>query len=100
LAGEWDRTKEKKARELARTNRFLPLSSLTESFLRLPPEDVETAYLESYLVAAHILDTYTERHVRRLLDQIADGSSPDAAVRSTLRTTCEELLQTAADGRQ
>ena len=58
------REKERKATGLAHSSSRVPLSELESSFLGLPEELVETAYVESYLVVEYILDAYTRRHLQ------------------------------------
>ncbi|MFH1679814.1 MAG: tetratricopeptide repeat protein [Candidatus Eisenbacteria bacterium] len=98
LAGEWTRAREETARRMARDSSFLPLADLEESFLRLDDSLVEKAYVESYLVARHIIESYTDRHLHALLDAVARGLPAEDAVRSVLHTTGEDLLRETFSG--
>ncbi|MFH1278520.1 MAG: tetratricopeptide repeat protein [Candidatus Eisenbacteria bacterium] len=95
LAGEWNGTREKEARRLAREGDLIPLASLERSFLDLDAGEVDGAYVESYVVVSYLLQTYTARHLHRLLDRIAEGEEVPDALRQVLRVTEEELLQSA-----
>lgn len=92
LAGEWGARREEEARRLAIAGRLLPFTALEGSFLELPEESVDAAYLEAYVVVDHLLEVYTARHAERLLDRIAEGAGAEEALREVLHTSGAELL--------
>ncbi len=92
LAGEGGRAAGFVSRKRMETGRWIPLHDLERSFMHLPRDQVETAYAEAYLVTAYLLDSFTKRHLQRLLDEIRGGADPEAAVRSIYHRTYEELL--------
>lgn len=95
LAGEWDRARAEAARRMARDSSFVPLRDLEESFLRIDRSLVEQAYLESYVVAHWIIDTYGITRLHALLNAFARGVSTEEALRTILRATGEEILREA-----
>ncbi|MBN1827517.1 MAG: hypothetical protein JW958_14815 [Candidatus Eisenbacteria bacterium] len=95
VAGEWTAARSRAAGRIAAVSGFLPLEGLEDSFLDLPESLVEVAYLESYLVVAHIRTAYTGRHMSRLLDRIGDGTPPEQAVREVLHRDYTQLLEQA-----
>ena len=100
LAGEWNAARERSARTLAANSSFLPLTALQNSFMDLPGPMIEIAYIESYLVVSYIRDEYTHRHLRNLLDAIAEGDPADEAVRTIFRCDSDELLERALSSYQ
>jgi len=54
---------------------------------------VRDAYLESYLVVSYMISIYTQRHIRLLLDRIAEDVSPEDAVVEVFHRDYEELLE-------
>jgi len=93
IAGEWNDARESEARRMARESCFIPLAELERSFLEIPEERINAAYIESYLVVSHIMKTWTVRHLHRLLDKIAGGTPTGDALREVLHLTRRELLE-------
>jgi len=99
LAGEWDSSREETARGLASRAAYPPLSELEDSFLQLPEERVEAAYLVSYLVAAHLLEECSTPQLQALLRRIGSGATTEEALRAVLRTSSADLLEEALESR-
>lgn len=97
LAGEWNAAAGRVARGMIAENRFISLSNLDESFLRLPADRVEQAYIESYIVVDFMLDRYTRSHLQRLVRSLSDGTGTEQAVRNIYHISTDELLQDAVE---
>ncbi len=95
LAGEWTASAERTARRMIALGEFLPLGALDDSFLGLKPDRVEQAYVESYIVVSHLLDRYTRRHLRRLLEGYAGGGKTEILLGEVCHVTPDELLEEA-----
>ena len=93
IAGEWDDARESEAKRMARESLYIPLAELERSFLEIPEQRIDAAYIESYLVANHIRKTWTVGHLHRLLEQIAAGTPTGDALREIFHLTRRELLE-------
>jgi len=70
--------------KLFASQREIPLNALEGSFMGLDGNSAAIAYAESLTAVEYINDTYGMSDVRRLLERIGEGSSTEAALRSTL----------------
>ncbi len=95
LAEEWNSSADKIAGAMIGAREQIPLSRLDRSFLKLPPDEVEQAYIESYLVVTYMLDRYTRNHLRRLIRALASGTETSRAVRDIYHVSTDELLRKA-----
>lgn len=71
----------------------LPLSSLEGSFVNLGDFEARMAYVESLAATLYIRDTYSMGDVQRLLQRIGEGSSTEAAMRSTFHSGYADFEQ-------
>ena len=71
----------------------LPMSALQTSFMRLPDQQGATAYTQSLAAVEYINDTYGMSDLIRILERIGEGSSPEAALRSTIHSGYDQLEQ-------
>ncbi|ABF43277.1 TPR repeat protein [Candidatus Koribacter versatilis Ellin345] len=69
--------------KLYASQREIPLNALEGSFMGLDGNSAAIAYAESLTAVEYINDTYGMSDVRRLLERIGEGSSTEAALRST-----------------
>jgi tetratricopeptide (TPR) repeat protein len=81
-------------RQLARlfkTQRNIPLNVLEGSFLRFSGGEAYLAYAESLAAVSYINDTYGMSDIQRILQRLSDGSSTEAALRSTIHSDYGQL---------
>jgi tetratricopeptide (TPR) repeat protein len=71
----------------------VPIYLLESSFLNLDKEQAAVAYVESLAVTEYIRDTYGMDDIRVILQKIGEGSSAEAAVRTTLHSGYSQLEQ-------
>jgi hypothetical protein len=71
--------------ELFATQRHIPLGALEGSFMRLSSAQATLAYLESLAAVEYIRNTYGMSDVVRVLERIGEGSTAEAALRTTVR---------------
>lgn len=71
--------------------RQVPLNALEGSFMGLNERDAIIAYTESLAAVTYIADTYGVSDVRLVLERIGQGSSPEAALRTTVHGGYSEL---------
>jgi tetratricopeptide (TPR) repeat protein len=71
--------------------RSLPFNMLESGFLSLSPPEAALAYDESLAAAEYLKDTYGFSDVRRILERIGEGSSAEAALRSTIHSDYGQL---------
>ncbi len=57
----------------------------------LSSSEAAVAYDESLAAVEYIQETYGMSDIQRILQRIADGSSPEAALRATVHTGYREL---------
>ncbi len=76
---------------------YLSLDELEESFLKLPDDRVEQAYIESYLVVDFMLDRYTRSHLQRLIRTLSGGADTVQAIREIYHVSTGELLRNAVE---
>ena len=69
----------------------IPLNSLEVSFLNFSPFEAMLAYDESLAAAEYIRDTYGMSELESILKKIGDGSSTEAALRTTIHSGYSDL---------
>lgn len=82
------RTSASHGRQLAQlfaTENHIPLGALEGSFMRLSSAQATLAYLESLAAVEYIRNTYGMSDVVRVLERIGEGSTAEAALRTTVR---------------
>lgn len=77
--------------ELFRERHQAPLSGLEASFGGLSGAHAELAYAESLAAVEYLRSTYGMSGLRRILDRLGDGDSPEDAVRATTQSGYPEL---------
>lgn len=70
--------------QLYRENSQVPLQALEGSFMKFSNTEALVAYDESLLAASYIRDTYGTGDLRRLLERMGQGGSPEQAMRDIL----------------
>jgi Peptidase MA superfamily len=73
------------------------LAVLEGSWMNLPPDFAAVAYGWSLAVVENVVQAGGPVDIQRLLDRIAQGSSTEAAVRSTLRMSYDDLNRSTAE---
>ncbi|MCU1302855.1 MAG: repeat protein [Candidatus Sulfotelmatobacter sp.] len=76
---------------LFKTERNIPLNSLEGSFMRLSGTDAYWAYAESLAAVSYINDSYGIDDLQRILQRLGQGSSIEAALRSTIHSDYGQL---------
>jgi tetratricopeptide (TPR) repeat protein len=69
----------------------IPFNTLEGSFMRLSPMEAMLAYDESLAAVEYINETYGMSDLRRVLERLAQGSSTEAALRSTIHSDYGQL---------
>lgn len=64
---------------------LVPLTTLRGSFSRMPAEQAERAYAQSYMAVLHLLDRHGSRSLIGLLEALGRGERLGAAFRNELR---------------
>jgi tetratricopeptide (TPR) repeat protein len=77
--------------ELFQAQRNLPLNMLEGSFLRFSSAEAYVAYAESLAAVSYINDTYGMGDIQRILQQLSQGSSTEAALRATIHSDYGQL---------
>jgi Tfp pilus assembly protein PilF len=77
--------------ELFRTQREIPLNALEGSFMQFSGAQATLAYEESLAAVEYIADTYGMSDLPRILERLAQGSSTEAALRSTIHSDYGQL---------
>ncbi len=77
--------------QLFQAQRALPYNMLEGGFMGLSSSEAAVAYDESLAAVEYIQETYGMSDIQRILQRIADGSSPEAALRATVHTGYREL---------
>jgi hypothetical protein len=72
-------------------NRVLPFNALEGGFMSMSTAEAVLAYDESLAAVQYLSETYGMSDVRRILERIGDGASPEAALRSTVHLSYAEL---------
>src|SRR5579862_2548172 len=76
---------------LYKAQRNIPLNALEGSFQSLSGNAAYLAYAESLAAVSYINDTYGMSDVQRVLQQLSQGSSTEAALRSTIHSDYGQL---------
>ena len=77
--------------QLFQAQRALPYNMLESGFMSLSSTEAAVAYDESLAAVEYIQETYGMSDVQRILQRLADGSSPEAALRATVHSGYREL---------
>ena len=77
--------------ELFKARKHAPLRVLEGGFGRLSPHQAYLAYAESLAVVEYLRGRYGMSDLLRLLDRLATGASPEAALRATYRLDYDDL---------
>lgn len=77
--------------ELFHAEREIPFNALEGSFMRFSPMEATLAYDESLAAIQFIDDTYGTSELQRILQRLAEGSSTEAALRTTIHSDYGQL---------
>jgi tetratricopeptide (TPR) repeat protein len=77
--------------ELFKAQRNIPLNVLEGSFMRFSGTEAYLAYAESLAAVSYINDTYGMSDIQRILQSLSQGSSTEAALRSTIHSDYGQL---------
>jgi tetratricopeptide (TPR) repeat protein len=77
--------------QLFADGREIPYNVLEGSFMRFSTPEAVTAYAESLAAVEYIRDTYGMSEVHRILEMLTQGSSTEAALRTTLHSDYGQL---------
>jgi hypothetical protein len=69
----------------------IPYNVLEGSFMRFSTPEATVAYAESLAAVEYIRDTYGMSDLPRILERLAQGSSTEAALRSTIHADYGQL---------
>jgi len=76
---------------LFQTQREIPLNALEGSFMQFSGVQATVAYEESLAAVQYISDTYGMSDLQRILEKLGQGSSTEAALRSTIHSDYGQL---------
>jgi hypothetical protein len=76
---------------LYRVHQEIPFNGLEGSFMRFSPAEALLAYDESLATVEYISDTYGMSDLHRILERIGQGSSTEAALRTTIHSDYGQL---------
>jgi tetratricopeptide (TPR) repeat protein len=82
--------------QLFAANSEIPLNGLEGSFMSFSTGEATLAYAESLVTVEYIRDTYGMSDLTRVLELIGQGSSTEAALRSTLHCDYSQLRDEVA----
>ncbi len=71
--------------------RVIPFNALESGFMGMSTPEAVLAYDESLAAVQYISETYGISDVRRILERIGDGASPEAALRATVHLGYADL---------
>jgi len=77
--------------QLFRDQHEIPFNALEGSFMRFSPIEAVLAYDESLAAVDYINDTYGMSDLMRVLERLNEGSSTEAALRSTIHSDYGQL---------
>jgi hypothetical protein len=77
--------------QLFEAQRAIPYNLLEGGFMSLSSAQATVAYDESLAAVEYIQETYGMSDVQRILQRMADGSTPEAALRATVHSGYREL---------
>ncbi len=72
--------------QLYAAQKEIPFNMLESSFMQFSPGEAVLAYDESLAAVQYIDDTHGRADLRRILQRLAEGSSTEAALRSTIHS--------------
>jgi tetratricopeptide (TPR) repeat protein len=73
------------------TQRFIPLNALEGNFSQFSGAEAHVAYAESLAAALYITDSYGLGDIQRILQSLSQGSSTEAALRTTIHSDYGQL---------
>lgn len=76
---------------LFQAQREIPFNTLEGSFMSLSPAEANLAYDESLAAVQYINETYGMSDLQRMLARLGEGSSPEAALRTTIHSDYGQL---------
>lgn len=76
---------------LFKSEQYAPLNALEGSFMRFSGPQAYLAYAESLAAVAYINDSYGMGDIQRILQDLSQGSSTEAALRSTIHSDYGQL---------
>jgi tetratricopeptide (TPR) repeat protein len=82
---------------LYRSQHEIPFNALEGSFMRFSPAEALLAYDESLATVEYISDTYGMSDLHRILERIGQGSSTEAALRTTIHSDYGQLESEVAE---
>jgi tetratricopeptide (TPR) repeat protein len=74
----------------------IPYNTLEGSFMGFSPAEATTAYAQSLAAAEYIRATYGMGDMQRILERLSQGSSTEAALRSTIHSDYRQLRDDVA----
>jgi hypothetical protein len=77
--------------QLFKAQQNIPLNALEGSFMNFSGAQAYVAYAESLAAVAYINDTYGMGDVQRILQKLSEGSSTEAALRTTIHSDYGQL---------
>ena len=77
--------------QLFQSQRHIPLNVLEGGFMRFSGGEAYLAYAESLAAVTYINDSYGMGDIQRILQRLAEGSSTEAALRSTIHSDYGQL---------
>jgi hypothetical protein len=77
--------------QLFKSQRNIPLNVLEGSFMRFSGSEAYVAYAESLAAVSYINDTYGMGDIQRILQQLSQGASTEAAMRATIHSDYGQL---------
>ena len=77
--------------DLFRTQREIPLNALEGTFVQFSSAQAAVAYEESLAAVQYISDTYGMSDLQRILERLGQGSSTEAALRTTIHSDYGQL---------
>jgi Tfp pilus assembly protein PilF len=89
---EWGRDMDVTFAQAMNKDKVLKLKDLNAGFTR--PDTISLAYYEASLLVDHIVKTFGEPALRALVASYAQGIDTDAAVKSTLKVSMDDLQAT------
>lgn len=76
---------------LFKSQQNIPLNALEGSFIRFSGAQAYVAYAESLAAVSYINDSYGMSDIQRILQRLSQGSSTEAALRSTIHSDYAQL---------
>jgi tetratricopeptide (TPR) repeat protein len=77
--------------ELYRTQHQIPLNALEAGFMRFSPLEAAVAYEESLAAVQYMIDTYGMSDLQRVLQEVGEGRSTEAALRAVIHSDYGQL---------